>query len=89
MSYDKTPEIHARSRADNRFVEHMQDFERAKFLKRLDAAPFEVTDWEAEFIGSFFERILPPKGDGFRDIRFTAKQRDVIDEMRKKYEGRL
>lgn len=54
------------------------DIERSDFLNQLDMAPFEVSDWEADFI----ERNI-------RERNFTPKQRNVIDEMMEKYEGRL
>lgn len=56
-----------------------EDMDRANFLRRLDAAPFDVTDWEAEFIEA---NILNPG-------LFTARQREAIDKMRQLYEGRL
>jgi len=56
-----------------------EDTERLDFLKRLDAAPFEVTDWEAQFIESF---LTAPR-------TLTNRQREAVDELRQKYEGRL
>ena len=56
-----------------------EDAERRDFLKRLDAAPFEVTDWEAQFIDDHLTSPRP----------FTPAQRSAIDKMRDSYEGRL
>lgn len=57
----------------------LEDKERFAFLKKLDAAPFEVTDWEAQFIESFLVDKRP----------FTPRQREVVDDLRKQYGGRL
>jgi hypothetical protein len=67
----------------------MADLDRARFLQRLDCAPFEVTDGEAGFINTFFQQCLPPNGDGFHNIRFTPAQRLAVDALREKYAGRL
>jgi len=56
-----------------------EDQERLAFLRRLDAAPFEVTDWEAQFIGNFLESPRP----------LTSGQRTAVDGMRESYEGRI
>ena len=55
------------------------DTERRRFLERLDAAPFDVTDWEASFIEDFLTRPRP----------FTPSQRRSIDDMHTRYEGSL
>ena len=57
-----------------------QDAERMEFLKKLDAAPFDVTDWEAGFLDSMITK--EPRS-------FSPKQRDSIDMMRDRYEGKL
>lgn len=54
------------------------DLDRAEFLKALDEAGFEVTDWEARFI----------EANLFRSI-FSDAQRIKIDQMRKEYGHRL
>ena len=51
-----------------------------EFLKKLDAAPFDVTDWEAGFLDSMITK--EPRS-------FSPKQRDSIDMMRDRYEGKL
>jgi len=56
-----------------------EDAERLAFLRRLDDATFEVTDWEAQFIGNFLESPRP----------LTPGQRLAVDGMREHYEGRL
>jgi hypothetical protein len=59
----------------------MSDQERMDFLRALDRAEFEVTDWEASFIESQLKRS--------GQILFTPKQRECIDLMVSKYERRL
>ena len=56
-----------------------EDAERIDFLKRLDHAPFEVSDWEAGFIENL---ITNPRS-------LTPAQRTACDEMRTEYEGKL
>jgi hypothetical protein len=48
------------------------------FIRRLDAAPFEITDWEARFVETILTKGL-----------FTAKQTEVIDGLRAKYESQM
>jgi len=80
MSYDISMRVHMqRQMAEALELERRQDERRMDFLRRLDAAPFEVTDWEAQFIESFLTAPRP----------MTDKQRDCIDHMRHVYEGRL
>jgi len=64
----------------------MNDRELFAFLKRLDAADFEVTEWEADFIESQLEREKY-----FTEIgpTFSDAQRRKIEQMRKAYEHRL
>jgi hypothetical protein len=81
--------INVRLDADAREAERLEDLARCRFLQRLDAAPFEVTEWEAQFIEDVLARALPPKGAGFHTLVFTPRQREKVDEMRKEYEGRL
>lgn len=52
-----------------------EDLERLEFLKRLDEADVEVTDWEAGFIESF---VANPRG-------MTGAQRAAVDGMRMQY----
>jgi len=59
----------------------MSDRDRMDFLRALDKADFEVTDWEAAFIESQLKRS--------GEILFTPKQRECIDLMVGKYERRL
>lgn len=63
---------------------HLEDAQRLEFLKLLDRAQFEVTEWEANFIESTLQR----EASGER-ITFTDRQRVSIDKMRKFYGGRL
>lgn len=44
-------------------------------LRDIDAGPFDVTDWEANFIDSVLSHDKP----------ITPKQAKVIDAMRDKY----
>jgi hypothetical protein len=48
---------------------------RADFLRRLDGAPVVLNDWELGFLESNIGRTC-----------YTARQRSVIDQMRRKYE---
>jgi hypothetical protein len=52
--------------------EDLADYE---FLRRLDGADLEVTDWEAEFIGDLLAHERP----------LTAAQRAKVEELRKDY----
>ena len=54
------------------------DPDRAAFLKALDLADFEVSDWDAEFLENNIDRST-----------FTDKQRAVIDGMIERYGNRL
>lgn len=56
----------------------LTDNERLDFLKRLDAALLEVTDWEATFIESCLKRSS-----------FSPKQQDAIDKMIKNYQAKI
>ena len=56
----------------------MDDQARMDFLKALDSADVEVSDWEAQFIESQLQR----RGE----ISFTPKQRECIDLMVSKYD---
>jgi hypothetical protein len=84
MSYDYNPALqvsmaHARSDA-------FEDEVRMEFLRELDAADFEVTEWEAEFLQSIFARAaaLKPK-----PVVFSPRQREKIQQMRQAYQHRL
>jgi hypothetical protein len=50
-----------------------------EFLNRLDAADFEITDWEAQFVADLIKEPRP----------LTRDQRDKVDQLRTQYEGRL
>jgi hypothetical protein len=50
-----------------------------EFLNRLDAADFEVSDWEASFIADLIQSPRP----------LTPAQRAKVDQLRTQYEGRL
>lgn len=54
------------------------DLDYKEFLAALDAADFEVSDFEASFIESNLTRST-----------FTDKQRECIDRMIQKYQGRV
>jgi hypothetical protein len=60
------------------FFESQSDKGRAAFLRRLDAAPFEVTEWEAKFVADLMGRDT-----------YTERQREKIDQLRETYEHRL
>ena len=55
------------------------DRERFAFLNHLDAAWFDVTDWEASFIENLITAPRP----------LTPAQRRAIDDLRTKYPARL
>lgn len=58
------------------------------FLKRLDAAPFDVTHWEEKFIADLMERerwALARK----RTFSLSEGQREVIEKLRKAYAHRM
>jgi hypothetical protein len=55
-----------------------QDAIRADFLRRLDTAPVVLSDWELRFLENNIGRTC-----------YTARQRSVIDQMRRKYERRF
>lgn len=57
------------------------DREREEFLRALDAAPFDVTEWEAKFIADF---LAAPS----RWI-WTAPRREKVDQMRQEYGHRI
>jgi hypothetical protein len=61
----------------------LTDSIRVDFLLRLDAAEFEVTEWEAKFLASFMKR------PDARTAHFSDAQRTSIDKMRRMYEPRL
>lgn len=56
----------------------MTDMDRQEFLRQLDNADFEVSDWEARFIESCLNRT-----------QYTEAQREVIDRLIERYERRL
>ena len=56
------------------------DQERCGFLHKLDSSELLVSDWEARFIGSFFESEQDA-------IWFTPGRRASADKMRMKYGG--
>jgi hypothetical protein len=96
VSYDITNHVHARrASADARAQAELEDAQRLDFLKRLDNAEFEVTEWEAEFIASIlktearFAQAMKTMGAKVSQISFTDRQRAKIDQMRGEYEHRL
>lgn len=74
-----TPQRPFRRAAGRLFAGPPDDTERHEFIARLDAAPFNVTDWEAGFI----ETCMDWEGD------FTPRQRDAIDRLMEKYAHQL
>lgn len=50
------------------------DIERAAFLKKLDKADVDVSDWEARFIESCMNKAW-----------FSPAQRNSVDQMIEKY----
>lgn len=80
MSYDISMRLHAQSSSAH--WNALEDDLRGKFLKQLDAAEIECSEWEANFIESFLSAGIPSSW-------WTAARRTSCDEMRKKYEGRL
>lgn len=60
------------------------DQDRLAFLKALDWADVEVSDWEAKFLESNLARAVGPTGEVF-----SAKQREIIDGMIARYGERV
>jgi len=60
-----------------------EDNERGQFLQHLDAAPVEVTEFEAKFIESYFQAVLVQNQRGW----WTENRRRVCDKMRQTYSG--
>jgi DNA-binding ferritin-like protein (Dps family) len=58
----------------------LTDEDRISFLDDLDKSDVNVTEWEANFIDSVFER---------RQETFSDKQREAIDRMMKQYENKI
>jgi len=82
MSYDISLQRHAaHSRVDPVVQPTFEDIERGKFLKSLDAAEIEVSDFEASFIETFLKYE-----NGFR---WSEPRRMACDKMRKVYESRV
>lgn len=54
------------------------DVHRREFISDLDDATFDITNWEAEFLESVLGKDT-----------FSPKQREVIDNLRRKYENKL
>lgn len=77
-------ERQAYAAGDRQRREEVEDLRRLDFLKRLDDAPFEVTDWEARFLNDLLQRCarLPFP-------RFSEGQRTKIDELSEEYGCRL
>jgi hypothetical protein len=61
-----------------------EDTERSQFILHLDAAPVDVTDWEADFIESFL-RVPEAARAGW----WTEHRRSACDSMRNRYSGQL
>ena len=57
---------------------HSPDATRADFLRRVDSAPFALSEWEVGFLENNIGRVC-----------YSSRQRMVIDELRRKYEARL
>ena len=53
---------------------NLTDQDRADFLKALDKSRHDVSDFEAKFIESNMDRDM-----------FSLKQREIIDQMMKRY----
>ena len=54
------------------------DFERGKFLEKLDASELLLSEWEQSFVASYI-------GAGNRSSWFTPGRRDAADRMRMKF----
>ena len=57
------------------------DRERMDYLKRLDSATFEVSDWEAQFL----DRQLG-RDSKLMAISFSPKERTIIDGLMERYD---
>lgn len=57
-----------------------------QFLRDLDGAGFELSDFEASFIESALQRAAKYGEDG---VRFSEKQAAIVAKLREKYEGRI
>jgi hypothetical protein len=58
------------------------DPDRAAFIRALDAADFDLPDWDAEFTGSMFQRLE-------KRLPLTDKMRAQIDRLMNRYRGRV
>jgi hypothetical protein len=84
MSYDTLKSRNRRAGKD--WAAHdqellMEDIERGNFLRKLDFADIEITDFEARFI----ENFLSNKSLNW----WTPGRRTTCDQMRQSYKGRL
>jgi len=77
MSYDITTKIiNARSRADLRAQQEMDDAERDEFMRGF-SKNITLTEFEASFVENW---AASPKSQKW----WTPKRRDVADELRRK-----
>lgn len=67
-----------------RFTKDWSDTDRLDFLKELDGADKEVTDWEAEFIASMLQRARNVSSFT-KTFTMTLGQRKVVENMQSKY----
>lgn len=86
MSYERhirsnAPDAALAAELNDSAAQLAEDTERGQFLNALDAAPVEVTDWEANFIESFLTREDTRRG------WWTPARRAAADKMRKQYAG--
>lgn len=85
MSYDTSRDRNRRDGKNWQSTEIQQelldDVERGSFLRDLDRAPFEVTNFEADFVNSFLTNT--------HLNWWTERRRETCDKMRKQYQGRL
>jgi hypothetical protein len=58
------------------------DTQRAEFIRALDAADFDLPEWDAEFTGSMFQRLE-------KRLPLTDKMRLQIDRLMNRYRGRV
>ena len=68
--------------------EAQEDRRRLAFLKRLDEAEFQVTNWEADFIESQLRREFALRESG-APLQFSSRERLKIDQMERAYGHRF
>lgn len=79
MRYDITNRLFAQRAAADQAA--AGDSRRAEFLRRLDEAGFEVTEFEAQFLESFLQARSP--------AWWTENRRTVVDKLMERYAARL